>query len=125
MAANPHTVRIEPGRRLHTLFGKRESWFNGKHHQAVKDLAPGVTVAARAKDGVVEALEHPAPALCHRGSASRRHPVRRSVLIETLGHPRSSSSEGVVVLGMAAPRVWWPYRAVFETRFFMLCPPFF
>ncbi len=32
---------------------------NGKHHQAVKAPAEGLTVAARAKDGVVEALEHP------------------------------------------------------------------
>ena len=58
-AVNTHTVRLEAGSRLHRLFGRREIWVNGKHHQAVKDLAPGLTVAARARDGVVEAAEDP------------------------------------------------------------------
>jgi putative glutamine amidotransferase len=30
---------------------------NGKHHQAVKDPAPGLVVSATATDGVVEAIE--------------------------------------------------------------------
>jgi len=54
-----HTVRIEAGSRLQKLIGRRDIWVNGKHHQAVKELAPGLAVAARAKDGVVEAVEHP------------------------------------------------------------------
>lgn len=32
---------------------------NSSHHQAVKDLAPGLEITARAPDGVVEALELP------------------------------------------------------------------
>ena len=32
---------------------------NGKHHQAVRDSAPGLVVTARARDGVIEAVEHP------------------------------------------------------------------
>ena len=58
-AVNTHTVRIEAGSRLHKLLHKREIWVNGKHHQAIKDLAKGWVVAARAKDGVVEAVEFP------------------------------------------------------------------
>jgi putative glutamine amidotransferase len=58
-AVNTHTVRIEAGSRLHKLFGQREIWVNGKHHQSVKDVAPGVVVAARARDGVIEAVELP------------------------------------------------------------------
>jgi putative glutamine amidotransferase len=58
-AVNTHMVRIEPGSRLHRLFGKREIWVNGKHHQSVKDVAPGLVVTARAKDGVIEAVEFP------------------------------------------------------------------
>jgi putative glutamine amidotransferase len=58
-AVNTHTVRIETGSRLHIMIGKREIWVNGKHHQALKDLAKGLVVAARAKDGVVEAVEFP------------------------------------------------------------------
>jgi putative glutamine amidotransferase len=59
-AVNTHTVRIETGSRLHQIIGKREIWVNGKHHQAVRDLAKGWVVAARARDGVVEAVELPA-----------------------------------------------------------------
>lgn len=58
-AVNTHTVRIEAGSRLNKIFGKRDIWVNGKHHQAVKDPAPGLVVSARAKDGIIEALEHP------------------------------------------------------------------
>lgn len=58
-AVNTHTVRIEAGSRLRRILGKPEIWVNGKHHQAVKEPAPGLRVAARARDGVVEALEHP------------------------------------------------------------------
>lgn len=56
-AVNTHTVRIEPGSRLRRIFGRREFWVNGKHHQAVKSLAPGLVAAARARDGIVEAVE--------------------------------------------------------------------
>jgi putative glutamine amidotransferase len=58
-AVNTHTVRIEAGGRLHKIVGKREIWVNGKHHQALKDPAPGLLVTARAKDGIVEAVEIP------------------------------------------------------------------
>jgi putative glutamine amidotransferase len=58
-AVNTHTVRLEAGSRLREILGKREIWVNGKHHQAVRDLAPGLTVVARARDGVIEAVEHP------------------------------------------------------------------
>lgn len=58
-AVNTHIVRIEAGSRLHKLFGRREIWVNGKHHQAVKGLAPSLRIAARAKDQIVEAVEHP------------------------------------------------------------------
>ena len=58
-AVNTHTVRIEAGSRLDKLLRKREIWVNGKHHQAIKDLAKGWVVAARAKDGIIEAIELP------------------------------------------------------------------
>ncbi len=57
-AVNTHTVRIASGSRLRRIVGKPEIWVNGKHHQAVKDPAPGLVVTARARDGVIEALEH-------------------------------------------------------------------
>jgi len=58
-AVNTHTVRVEVKSRLRRILGKPEIWVNGKHHQAVKDPAPGLVVTARARDGVIEAVEHP------------------------------------------------------------------
>ena len=54
-----HTVELAGGTRLRALFGRDSLGTNSFHHQAVKDLAPGLTISARAKDGVVEALEAP------------------------------------------------------------------
>ncbi|MBI5578441.1 MAG: gamma-glutamyl-gamma-aminobutyrate hydrolase family protein [Deltaproteobacteria bacterium] len=53
-----HTVRIEAGSRLRRILGKPEVWVNGKHRQAVKDSAPRLVVTARARDRVIEAVEH-------------------------------------------------------------------
>lgn len=52
-----HTVTITAGTRLADIFRKKIIWVNGKHHQAVKDPAPGFVVSATAADGVVEAVE--------------------------------------------------------------------
>lgn len=52
-----HTVIIEEGTKLYQLFGRKEIRVNSVHHQAIKDVGPGFTVSARAKDGVVEAIE--------------------------------------------------------------------
>ena len=37
---------------------------NSRHHQAVKTVAPGFVVSARAPDGVVEAIERPGARFC-------------------------------------------------------------
>ena len=39
---------------------------NSRHHQAVKQVAPGFSVSATAPDGVIEAIEDPAAALLPR-----------------------------------------------------------
>lgn len=54
-----HTVRIEEKTLLHRMMRTREIWVNGKHHQAIKKLAPDFVVSARAQDGLIEAIEHP------------------------------------------------------------------
>lgn len=58
-AATTHTVSIAAGSRLRRIMGRSEIRVNGKHHQAVRDPAPGLSAAARARDGVVEAVERP------------------------------------------------------------------
>jgi putative glutamine amidotransferase len=37
---------------------------NSRHHQAVKDVAPGLIASATAPDGVIEAIEDPAARFC-------------------------------------------------------------
>jgi putative glutamine amidotransferase len=54
-----HTIAVEADSRLADLLGSTEVGVNSLHHQAVRDLAPGFIVAARATDGVVEAIERP------------------------------------------------------------------
>jgi gamma-glutamyl-gamma-aminobutyrate hydrolase PuuD len=52
-----HPVSIEPGGALAQALGVRETHVNSFHHQAAREPAPGVHIAARAPDGVVEAIE--------------------------------------------------------------------
>jgi putative glutamine amidotransferase len=64
-----HRVYVTPGTRLHDLMASRldprgEVDVNSRHHQAVKDTAPGFVVSATSEDGVVEAIERPRAELC-------------------------------------------------------------
>jgi putative glutamine amidotransferase len=52
-----HQVNILTGTRLHDIIGRDRIQTNTGHHQAIKDLGVGLTVAARAEDGVIEAVE--------------------------------------------------------------------
>jgi putative glutamine amidotransferase len=52
-----HQVSVEPGTLLYRLLGP-EVTVNSLHHQAVETVAPGLRVAARAPDGVIEAVEN-------------------------------------------------------------------
>ena len=52
-----HTISIEKGSLLTKLLGTDSAAVNSFHHQAVGKVAPGYKVTARAKDGVVEAIE--------------------------------------------------------------------
>jgi putative glutamine amidotransferase len=56
-SAPTHAIAIEPGSRLAAITGGRSLRVNSFHHQAVWTLAPGLTVTARADDGVIEAAE--------------------------------------------------------------------
>ena len=51
-----HEVEIMEASPLYSLLGKNRTQVNSCHHQAVKKLAPGLSVMARATDGLVEAV---------------------------------------------------------------------
>ncbi|MBX6366850.1 MAG: gamma-glutamyl-gamma-aminobutyrate hydrolase family protein [Rhodospirillales bacterium] len=59
-----HAVRIEKGTLLHRVTGMDEMLVNSAHHQAVKDVAPGIVVDALAPDGIVEGIEDPRRRFC-------------------------------------------------------------
>jgi putative glutamine amidotransferase len=52
-----HSVQVVPESHLGQAFGTEQIRVNSYHHQGVKTLAPSLTVAARASDGLVEAYE--------------------------------------------------------------------
>jgi gamma-glutamyl-gamma-aminobutyrate hydrolase PuuD len=56
-----HPVEIEPGTRLRSILGGERVEVNSCHHQTVGRIGEGLAVAARAPDGVVEALEGSGP----------------------------------------------------------------
>jgi putative glutamine amidotransferase len=56
-AVNTHRVAIGEKTRLRRIMGEDEIWVNGRHHQALRDPAPGLTVSGRAPDGIIEAVE--------------------------------------------------------------------
>ena len=73
-----HTVAITRGSLLHRITQSDELAVNSAHHQAVKDIAPGIVVDATAPDGVIEGIEDP----------------RRRFCIGVQWHPEYGLSEG-------------------------------
>jgi putative glutamine amidotransferase len=74
-----HDVEIVAGTRLAGLVGAGRLRVNSTHHQAVKAVAPGLLVTARAADGVVEGIERSDPPFAvgvqwHPESALRHEP---------------------------------------------------
>lgn len=59
-----HDVVIEPDTCLSVLLGAPRIAVNSRHHQSVKDAAPGFVVSAKSPDGVVEAIERKDAAFC-------------------------------------------------------------
>jgi len=56
-----HPIALEPGSWLAAQLGTRELLGNTFHHQALRDIAPGLRVTGRAPDGVIEAVEGAGP----------------------------------------------------------------
>lgn len=75
-----HTVDIEEDSLLARILGTTSTAVSSWHHQAVRDVAEGLRVCARARDGVVEGLEaedgRPILAVQYHPEASaQRHPL--------------------------------------------------
>jgi putative glutamine amidotransferase len=51
-----HSIAVTAGGMLEQILGKRETMINSLHRQGIAKLAPGLSVEARAPDGVVEAV---------------------------------------------------------------------
>jgi putative glutamine amidotransferase len=56
---NRHVCFAVPESRLAQMMGTTQVTTYSGHHQAVKTIAPGLTVTASAPDGIIEALEMP------------------------------------------------------------------
>lgn len=52
-----HTVRIQPGSRAAAALETTSVTVNSVHHQAIKDLAPGLVASGWTNDGLIEAVE--------------------------------------------------------------------
>ncbi|MGC4082979.1 MAG: gamma-glutamyl-gamma-aminobutyrate hydrolase family protein [Vicinamibacterales bacterium] len=64
-----HDVWIDDNSLLAKLMAERLNGsdscaVNSRHHQAIKDVAPGFKVVATAPDGIIEAIEDPAAPFC-------------------------------------------------------------
>ena len=59
-----HSVKIPKDTLLHRITGALALEVNSAHHQAVKEVAPGLVVDAVAPDGVIEGIEDPKRRFC-------------------------------------------------------------
>ena len=66
-----HTLAFEPDAWLAEVLGTSEVAVNSLHHQAIRELAPGLRVTGRAADGLVEAVEGTGPGFI---AAVQSHP---------------------------------------------------
>lgn len=62
-----HSVTVAAGSRLAAMLGPAADSdvpVNSRHHQAIKDVAPGFVAVAQAPDGLVEAIERTGGTFC-------------------------------------------------------------
>ncbi|MES2961779.1 MAG: gamma-glutamyl-gamma-aminobutyrate hydrolase family protein [Pseudomonadota bacterium] len=59
-----HDILIERNSKLFAIVGEEKIKTNSSHHQAAKNAGEGLRVAARASDGVIEAVEKPGHPFC-------------------------------------------------------------
>jgi putative glutamine amidotransferase len=52
-----HTIEVDPSSELGQAAGEHKIRVNSLHHQAIRELAPGLHQTAKGEDGTVEAIE--------------------------------------------------------------------
>jgi len=57
--ARSHLIRLAPGSRVAAALGGSQATVNSVHHQAIKDLAPGLVATGWSDDSSIEAAESP------------------------------------------------------------------
>ena len=76
-----HSVNVKPGTRYRRAAAAPKIKVNSRHHQAVRDVAPGLVVSAVSRDGVIEGLETPdgrvVAVQCHPEALTRLDWARR------------------------------------------------
>ncbi len=76
-----HDIEIADGTMLRRIIGRDRIGVNTRHHQAIKDIAPSLTIAAKSPDGVVEAVEG--------------YPTHKIIALQC--HPENMATAGGVV----------------------------
>lgn len=76
--ATSHNINILKSSQLYTIIGSCPDGVNSRHHQAVRDVAPGFRAVAHSSDGVIEAIE--------------AYPTRRIIGVQW--HPENMATTG-------------------------------
>lgn len=102
-----HAIKLEPDSRIAGYLGRTKLSVNSRHHQAVRKLGRGFTVAARSPDGVVEAIEsseypaigvqfHAESLFCGKGAAEFANLIPRPRIRTGLYCDKGSRGKNVV-----------------------------
>lgn len=79
-----HRIQIESDSFLARALGHTETTVNSRHHQAIAQVGTDWKVAARSRDGVIEAMEHTAHPFCLgvQWHPENMHELHRRALFE-------------------------------------------
>ena len=75
-----HDIEIKSGSKLARIIGKKTIQVNSLHHQAIDQLGTGLSVTARALDGIIEAIEDTDADLYVIGVQSHPESIENSIV---------------------------------------------
>ena len=93
-----HTIEVDPSSELGHAAGEHKIRVNSFHHQAVKQLAPGLHESATGEDGTVEGVETDDGLIvavqCHPEELTGDMPWARNLFARFVARARSREAEG-------------------------------